>query len=100
MGFSQENQATVWTTVLKEEEFVAIQNSIQQVVSVIKRPLSFQDAQNLPLFPKSSNEGMAYIDFSIKRIIQALQKFPEIVSMQVSDRTTLFQVCTLLNNCN
>ena len=80
-----------YATLLTEEEFDAIHKLIQQVASVIKRPINSAEAQTLPILPTDAREGMAYINFSVKRIIQALQSLPDIVSMPLSDRTTLLQ---------
>ena len=80
-----------YATLLTDEEFDAILKSIQQVASVIKRPINSTEAQTLPKLPTDAREGMAYIDFSVKRIIQALQSLLEIVSMSLSDRTILLQ---------
>ena len=87
-----------YATLLTDEEFDAILKSIQQVASVIKRPINSTEAQTLPKLPTDAREGMAYIDFSVKRIIQALQSLPEIVSMPLSDRTILLQASITLTN--
>ena len=59
---------------------------------MLRRPISFIEAQSIPQIPRNLNEGLAYANFAVKRIIQCLQVIPEFAALKMEDRLILLKV--------